>query len=326
MAFRTKIPCAAAGVAVALWAAGCARAPAPELPRFPEYAPAALFLEDFERRQDQVRLTQAFEMETRRANQLRALASQLEVWRRMEEGLVERQREQEFQEMIRERNRIRQVREGQNLWSGVRTATERNYAASEEARRAHRQRAAENNMTTWRRKDEALAERLQEEEFKQRILERERKRQLELERGTWAGVKSEAETRRAEAEAERRSFEGREAELTGTNWSDLKTEADTNRAAAEAERRRYQEQAEARDKSKWSDARAELERELAEAEQARRNFEARRAGLQQAAWGDIRTFLERDLAAMEAARLRAEERYAQRRLRAWASVMNSTVR
>jgi hypothetical protein len=282
---------AAAALLLAASGPGCARNPAPELPRFPDYAPAAAFLDDIERRQEQVRQSLAYEMETKRANQLRALEAQLEVWRRMEEGLAERRREQYMQELITERNRQRQMEEGQIVYSGVKTSTERNYAASEEARRAHRQRATESQLDTWRRKDETLAERQQEQDLRERILERERKRQFQIEQGTWAGVKTEAEINYAATQEARKRYEERGAELSGSSWSGVKTEAELNRAAAEAERRRFRERGAARDQS---------------------------------GWGDIRNLLERDLAAMEAARQREEERYAQRRLEAWKSVMASS--
>jgi hypothetical protein len=106
---------AAAGALIAL--AGCASSQ-PALPTFPDYPPAAAYLEEQTRLREQVLAIQAYQARERLRNMVLAAQRANEMWRRSEELRAQRNREVAFREAIRSRNaklHFEEVREFQSL-------------------------------------------------------------------------------------------------------------------------------------------------------------------------------------------------------------------
>jgi hypothetical protein len=113
-----RSPCLAALAAGALLAlAGCGSS-RPALPSFPEYPPAAAYLEEQGRLREQVLALENYQARVRIHNQLRAALRADEMWRRMEVERTQQEREVAFRESLRRRNEQRhfaELREFQSL-------------------------------------------------------------------------------------------------------------------------------------------------------------------------------------------------------------------
>jgi hypothetical protein len=96
------------GVLLAL--AGCGSSLA-ELPRFPDYPPAKVYLEEQDRLKERVQAIQAHEAAQRLQNQIRAIQRADEVWRRMAAWRAQQEREWAFREAIRRLNEERHFRD-----------------------------------------------------------------------------------------------------------------------------------------------------------------------------------------------------------------------
>jgi hypothetical protein len=104
--------------ALAAWAlAGCGSSQ-PALPSFPDYPPAAVYLDEQARLREQVQAVQAYQARERLRNQMRAALRADAMWRRSEELRAQRNREVAFRETLRRHNaqlHFEELREYQSL-------------------------------------------------------------------------------------------------------------------------------------------------------------------------------------------------------------------
>lgn len=89
--------------------------PQAELPRFPDYPPAKVYLKEQERLRERVLAIEAYEAETRLQNQFRAARHAEEMWRRMAALRAQQEQEQAFRETLRRLNQERHFRELQEF-------------------------------------------------------------------------------------------------------------------------------------------------------------------------------------------------------------------
>jgi hypothetical protein len=94
--FRWIVPALVLGAAAGLMA--CAAASEPALPSFPDYAPAAPFLAERQRVEQQRAAQEVFQAQLRADAERRSYERSNEIWRRLEQRREELRRLAEFQQ------------------------------------------------------------------------------------------------------------------------------------------------------------------------------------------------------------------------------------